>query len=61
MFSRAVTVYRAPLRSPEAAFKRRLIGVLEHPEPPTGYATDTILYALLARYATVYTRVCVNR
>ena len=27
------------LRSPEAAFKRRLMGVLEHPEPPPRYAT----------------------
>ena len=27
------------LGSPEAAFKRRLMGVLEHPEPPPGYAT----------------------
>ena len=31
--------YRTLLRSPEAAFKRRLMGVLEHPEPPPGYAT----------------------
>ena len=27
------------LRSPKAAFKRRLMGVLEHPEPPPGYTT----------------------
>ena len=29
----------ALLRSPEAAFKRTLMGVLEHPQPPPGYAT----------------------
>ena len=32
--------YNTLLRSPEAAFKRRLMGVLEHPEPPPGYTTE---------------------
>ena len=31
------------LRSPEAVFKRRLIGVLEHPSPPPPLGTPLLL------------------
>ena len=47
------SVYYTLLRSPEEAFKRRLIGVLKHPEPPPPPPPGTSLCQEAANEAAV--------